>query len=212
MKANRRGVTIPEVLITAAMLGVVMQLVITTLNLLDVSQVKLLARTEPRQQLRSFARHVQSDLRMASFIYPPDTYSVLGTNITVPDNASDGNGVIFAVPETSTTPNTFRVCYAYTRPREKPDSRNPDAYEAVYYYVEGVAPSTGYPSEIDVESLTGGSLRVFDAYMDGAAGFVTRLTPSGFGVNFKVHYKQTPIKGDTTEQKFDTTVVMRNGQ
>ena len=68
-----------------------------------------------------------------------------------------------------------------------------------------------YPSEIDPTSLTGGSLKVFDSYIDGSTGFRSQLTPSGFGINFEVDYKRTPIKGDTTAQKLSSTVVMRNG-
>lgn len=213
MKRKIRGLSISEVLITAVLLGALMQLVITALNVLQQSKIGLLARTEPRQQLRSFVTQLQSDMRSACFIYPAGTYEIMGTDVVVPDSVSTGNGVVFAVPETSTSPFTFKICSAFIRPRSDSDSRNPDAHEAVYYYVENVAPSTSiYPSAIDPTTLSGGSLKVFDAYIDGASGFQTTLTPSGFGVSFKIDYKQTPIKGDTTEQHLQSTVVLRNGQ
>ncbi len=212
MKRRSAGLTIPEILVTAVLLGALMQLVITTLNVLNRSKVGLMARTEPRQQLRSFLVQMQSDLRSASYIYPPGTYSIMGTDVIVPDVDTTGNGVIFAVPENSAGPPSFKICSAFIRPRQKADSRNPDAYETVYYYVENVTPSVSiYPSEIDPTSLTGGSLKVFDSYIEGATGFRSRLTPSGFGISFEVDYKRIPIKGDTTAQKLSSTVVMRNG-
>ena len=212
MKRRSLGLTIPEILVTAVLLGALMQLVITTLNVLNRSKAGLMARTEPRQQLRSFLVQMQNDLRSASYIYPPGTYSIMGTDVVVPDVDTTGNGVIFAVPQNSAGPPSFKVCSAFIRPRQKADSRNPDAYETVYYYVENVTPSVSiYPSEIDPTSLTGGSLKVFDSYIDGPTGFRSQLTPSGFGINFEVDYKRTPIKGDTTAQKLSSTVVMRNG-
>ncbi|MCA9777520.1 MAG: hypothetical protein KC800_12410 [Candidatus Eremiobacteraeota bacterium] len=212
MKRRVRGLTVPEILVTAVLLGALMQLVITTLNVLNRSKIGLMVRTEPRQQLRSFVIQLQNDLRSASYIYPPDTYPIMGTDVIVPDVDTTGNGVIFALPQNSAGPPSFKVCSAFIRPRQKNDIRNPDAYEAVYYYVENVTPSLSiYPSEIDPTTLTGGSLKVFDAYIDGPTGFRSQLTPSGFGINFQVDYKRTPIKGDTTAQKLSSTVVMRNG-
>jgi hypothetical protein len=212
MKRRLYGLTVPEVLVTAVLLGALMQLVITTLGVLQQSKIGMMARTEPRQQLRSFLTQLQNDLRSSSFIYPPDTYEIMGTDVVVPASDTVGNGVIFAVPETSTAPFSFKVCSAFIRPRQKADSRNPDAYEAVYYYVENVTPATSiFPSEIDPRTLSGGSLKVFDAYIDGPDGFQTQLTPSGFGVSFTVNFKRTPIKGDTTEQHLESTVVLRNG-
>ena len=101
----------------------------------------------------------------------------MGTDVVVPDVDTTGNGVIFAVPQNSAGPPSFKVCSAFIRPRQKADSRNPDAYETI----------------------------------DGSTGFRSQLTPSGFGINFEVDYKRTPIKGDTTAQKLSSTVVMRNG-
>ncbi|MFA5505643.1 MAG: hypothetical protein WC314_14645 [Vulcanimicrobiota bacterium] len=212
MKRRLSALTIPEVLVTAVLLMALMQIVITTLNVLNRSKVGLLARTEPRQQLRSFVTQLQNDLRAASFIYPPETYQIQGVDVIVPDVDSEGNGLIFAVPENSAGPPTFKICYAFTRPRQKPDHRNPEAHEAVYYYIEGVAPTASiYPSEIDPTLLSGGSLKVFDAYIDGSTGFRTVLTPSRSGITFEVEYKLKPIKGDTTVQKLSSTVVVRNG-
>ena len=131
---------------------------------------------------------------------------------SVPDVDTTGNGVIFAVPETAGSPVTFRVCSAFIRPRQKVDSRNPDAFEAVYYYVEDVSPTASvFPSEIDPTALSGGSLKVFDAYIDGATGFQTRRTASGTGITFQVDYKRTPERGDTTAQHLESTIVLRNG-
>jgi hypothetical protein len=212
MRRKQYGLTVPEILVTAVLLGALMQLVITTLNVLQQSKIGMMARTEPRQQLRSFVAQLQSDLRSASFIYPPGTYEILGADVVVPATDTVGNGVIFAVPETSTAPFTFKICSAFIRPRQKPDSRNPEAYEAVYHYVENVTPPTSiYPSAIDPTTLGGGSLKIFDAYIEGPSGFETQLTPSGFGIKFAVDYKRIPIKGDTTEQHLESKVVLRNG-
>ena len=212
MKSRQQGLTVPEVLVAAVLLGVLMQLVSATLKVLDNGKAGLIARTEPRQQLRSFLIQMRNDLRSASYIYPPGTYSVMGTDVVLPDVDSTGNGVIFAVPESSAGPPRFKICSAFIRPRRKADSRNPDAYEAVYYYVEIVAPSLSmYPSEIDPTTLTGGSLKVFDSYVNGSTGFRSQLTPSGSGINFQVNYKRIPVKGDTTVQELSSTVVMRNG-
>ena len=196
----------------ATLLGLLMQLVVSTLSVLSYSKAGLMARSEPRQQLRSFVTQLQSDLREAAYIYPEGSYQILGSTFDVPGAGVPGTGILFAVPETSVSPVTYRVCYAFSRPRSKLDRRNEESYEAVYYYVEGVDPPVSdLPSEINPNNLPGGSLKVFDSYFDGPEGFVTHLTPTGFGVSLDVHYKLTPDKGDTTEQKLNTTIVLRNG-
>lgn len=208
-----RGITVPELVVACFLLGLLMQLVVSTLSTLSFSKAGLLARTEPRQQLRSWIILVQDDLRSASYIFPQGSYDVLGTTVTTPGPGVAGNGVIFAVPETATSPVTYRICYAFTRPRQKPDTLNPEAYEAVYFYVNDVAPPGGsdLPAEIDPSTLTEGSLKVFDAYVNGPAGFKTEVTSTGYGVNFGVNFRRKPEKGDTTEQNLSTTIVLRNG-
>ncbi len=206
----QRGMTIAEVLIAASLAGLLLLVIVSAMSVLSRSQAGLLARTEPRQQLRAFVYKLQSELRMAAFIYPEGVYTIAGQAVTVPGPSNPGNAVIFAIPENATPPITYRVCCAFTRPRSTPDARNPTAREAVYFVAEGVpAPISDLPSEIDPNILTATNMKTYDAYLD-PSGLRCTLTPSGFGVNLAYTFKQIPDKGDTVEQSLATTVVMRN--
>lgn len=207
-----RGLTIPEVLVAGLLLGILMELIVSSLTVLERSKSGLMARTEPRQQLRAFLGVMKSDLRHAAYIYPQGTYDIMGTTVVTPGEDQEGNGIIFAIPETDASPVTYKVCHVFTRKRTTPDPHNPDAYEAVYYYVEGVAPTNSdLPSEIDPNTLTGGSLKVFDTYIEGLSGFVTNLTETGYGVTYHAKFKKIPPNGETTQQELGSTVVLRNG-
>lgn len=209
MKKNR-GMTIAEVLIAASLAGLLLLVIVGAMSVLSRSQAGLLARTEPRQQLRAFMYQLQSDLRTASFLYPEGVYTIHGETVNIPGPGVPGNAVLFAVPENATPPLTYRVCCAFTRPRSTPDARNPNAREAVYFISEGVpAPLTDLPSEIDPNLLTATNAKVYDAYLD-PVGITCNLTGSGFGVNISYNFKRTPDKGDTVEQSLATTVVLRN--
>lgn len=232
---NRKGVTIAEILVTAALLGLALELVVSALWMLNRSKAGLLARSEPRQQLRAFVNTLKSDFRMASYIYPKrkSPYHVLGSEVYTPEvdeSASENlknNGVIFAVPEVGTSDadpadpirfsvaTTYKVCYAFVRARQAQpkDERNPNAFEAVYLSIGDVPPQGGtyLPGGIDPATLTGGSLRVFDTYIDKAEGFNVKLLSSGHAARFIIKFKRVSERGDTSEQKLITTIAMRNG-
>lgn len=202
--------TIAEVLIAASLAGLLLLVIVSAMTVLSRSQAGLLARTEPRQQLRAFMYLLQSDLRQAAFLYPGGTYTIHGQTVTIPGPGTPGDAVLFAIPEKADSPVTYRVCCAFTRPRAEPDVRNPLAREAVYFVSEGVAaPLTDLPSEIDPNLLVATNAKVFDAYLD-PSGLTCSLTPSEFGINVAYTFKQTPDKGDTVKQSLATTVVMRN--
>lgn len=205
-----RGMTIAELMVAMMLAGLLMLVIVSAMSVLSRSQAGLLARTEPRQQLRAFVYQLQSELRTASFLYPEGVYNIHGATVNIPGPGNPGDAVLFAVPENATPPITYRVCCAFTRPRSKPDPRNPNAREAVYFISEGVAaPLSNLPSEIDPNVLSATNAKVYDAYLD-TTGMTSALTSTGFGVQLGFKFKRIPDKGDTVEQSLTTTVVLRN--
>ncbi|MFA7482238.1 MAG: hypothetical protein WC314_17155 [Vulcanimicrobiota bacterium] len=191
MKKPNRGLTVPEILVTTVLLVILTQLIVMSLVVLSRSKTALMVRTEPRQQLRSFVLLLQAQLREAGFLFQGETYPVWNANVEVPEAGSEGNGLVFAVPESATAPMSYGVCYTFSRPRLELDIRNPDAYEAVFYTISEVTPPAGIPAALDpaapseVGNVAG--LRVFDTYLDGPEGLKTEMIAGGQGIKFKLN-------------------------
>lgn len=210
----RRGFSIVEVMVAAGLFLILMTLAWGGFSVLNRGGEGLRASSEPRQQLRVLLANLQNDLRMASYIYPADTYTILGQNLTTPATGGIARALVFAVPENSLPPLTFKVCTVFARPRQPADANNPSAHEVVYYTVEGVDPPTSdFPSEIDPNLLPpSGSQRVFDAYLDGPNALQLTLSDDGNAVIFHVDFKRTPPRGEVQQDQLETAITMRNNR
>lgn len=208
-----RGFSMTEVMVAGSLFLVVMVVAWAAFNLMQQSGLTLRASNEPRQQARALLMHLQDDLRSAAYIFPAGSYTVLGATLDVPDLGAQGPALVFAVPENSQPPLTFRVCYLFARPRSTPDPNNPDAHEIVYYTVPDIDPPvTDLPGDIDPNLLTGGTTRVFDVYLDGAGGLTVARSPDGNSASIEMAMRQKPARGALQTATYRTTLTMRNNQ
>ncbi len=209
---RRDGFSLVEVTIASLLFLVVMVMAWAGFSVLDRGGRGLLAGSEPRQQMRVALGHLQNDLRMASYIYPEPSYTLLATSLSPPPLGGTGNGLVYALPENAQPPLTFTVCALFARPRSRRDSNNPQAYELVYYSVEGIDPPTSdLPSEVDPETLPSrGTTRVFDLYLDGPTGFEVARSADGHSFEVRFRIRRQPARGELQRASHSTVMTVRN--
>ena len=77
---------------------------------------------------------------------------------------------VFAVPQDETPDPNYVLTVIFVRNRTKPDSKNPNTREIVYHRFDPVKSSPpATPGALDPAAMTGGSTRLFDAYVPPGA-------------------------------------------
>jgi len=175
--------------------------------------LKTRAQLEPRQQIRSALSHLAADLRAGAYIYEGWSGTVLTTPVTVPTRAAaPGTALVFAVPVDQAGVLAYRVCALFARPRSQADPNNLTAREVVYHsYEPQLTTPPQVPGALNPASCSGGTTRVFDAYLTpGAGGLSIRLTPNGEAAEVSVSFTLKPPRGPAVTERFSTLVTMRN--
>ncbi len=174
--------------------------------------LKARAQLEPRQQIRSALSQLTLDLRGGAHIYENFSGTVLTTPVSVPTRGNSGSAVVFAVPQDQSGVLAYRVCAFFARPRSQPDPNNPAARELVYHsYDPQLTSPPQTPGALNPAALSGGTTKVFDAYLTpGAPGLTIRLTPNGEAAEVSVSFTLKPLRGPTVTERFSTLVTMRN--
>lgn len=207
---RRRALTLAEVLVAGFVFLMIMLVAESIMNYVQRIGLKARAQLEPRQQIRSALTHAGKDLRGGAYIYEGFTGSILGSAVSVPRAGETGEALVFAVPEPLGGGLSYRVCALFARPRSQPDPNNPGARELVYHQFPSQATiPADTPGALNPGTLTGGSTRVFDAYVPTGA-FTVRLTPNGQAAALTVSFAVKPLRGPTVSERFETLLTMRN--
>lgn len=214
---RRRGLSLAEVIVASFLMVLIMFTTLAMMDFVRRSGARARAQIEPRQQVRGFLSLLANDYRGASYVFEGFSGTLLGMPITVPTAGNRGQAMLFAVPQDETPDPDYVVTLVFLRNRTQPDIKNPNVREIVYHRydpVKSVPPGT--PGAIDPTLLTGGSTRLFDAYVPpgGAAPpnspFAFEIAANSQGMGVDVQFQMQPERGQLQSEVFHSYLTMRN--
>lgn len=213
MRARRgRGLSIAELIVASFLFLLISFATVALMDFVRRSGARARAQIEPRQQVRAFLSVLANDYRSAAYVFEGFSGTLLGHPITVADAGDRGDCLVFAVPQDETPDPDYVVTVVFARNRTTPDVKNPSVREIVYHRfdpVKSVPPNT--PGAINPLALTGGSTRLFDAYVppgSPAFGFDMAANHQGMGVD--VQFRMQPERGQLQSEMFHSYLTLRN--
>ena len=200
---RRRALTISEVLVGAMLFAMLMVTSVALMDFISRTGMRVRARSEPRQQIRSLIQNLSQDFRAASYLWTSWTGSLLGQTVTVP-----ADSLLFAIPQDDTPNPEYVVTLLTFRARSKVDPNNKNVKEAIYHRFQPDRPPAPLtPGGLNPLALRPGTQKIFDCY---ATNYSFQLTPSRDGVEFKLTFVQAPQRGEAQTETFHTFLAMRN--
>lgn len=200
---RRRGFTIAEVMVAAMLFAILMVTSVALMDFISRTGLRVRARSEPRQQIRSLMQNLSQDFRAASYLWTSWSGNLLGQTVTVPNDS-----LLFAIPQDDTANPEYVVTLVTFRPRSQVDPNNKNVKEAVYHRFQPDRPPAPLtPGGLNPLALRPGTQKVFDCY---ATNYSFALAPSRDGVEFKVTFVQAPQRGQVQTETFHTFLTMRN--
>ncbi len=209
---KRRGLSLAELMVASFCFLLIMFSTVALMDFVRRSGARARAQIEPRQQCRSFLGLLANDLRSASYVYEGFNGTLLGNPVTVPTAGNRGQALVFAVPQDETPDPNYVLTVIFVRNRTKPDSKNPNTREIVYHRFDPVKSSPpATPGALDPAAMTGGSTRLFDAYVPpGATNFGFDMAANSQGVGVDVRFQMQPERGQLQSESFHSYLTLRN--
>lgn len=209
-KPRRRGLTLVEVLVAAAVSVLLLLVVHTAFRLVGNFTGASRGSVEARRNLRSLLLHLERDFRSACFVFTNYEGPAMGREVFLAPEAADSSELIFAIPETDFGPRSYTVCGVFLERREPPDPANYKAHRIVYCRTPGVVPPIpDSPQSIPLHEVDGSAIRVFDAYVP-ADGLRFRVIAGGDAIELISRYAYVPPRGPVQGEVYRSLLVARN--
>lgn len=210
-KSPARGFTIAEMLVA---MGLSLSVgLILTLSWQMVKQVQFGedSRSSARQKIRNALEEISDTIRRGQYVYAGFSGVVDGHAYTVPATGGSGSDLLYAVPLNNGTSTPYVIYGVYARNRVPFDPRSPNAQQIVLYQKTGVTPPrAGVPASIVLTGLSGGSVKVFDAYLLPPDGMRFTVSPTASSVSVDTQFQVDPISAPSHSEEFKTQWALRN--